>query len=506
MKMSGRLSISSITQSVGAFFKRLFAKDDSVCGATLLPIRLTMLYLLLSVAVFAFGPFDWPLTRPVMLYVLLASYMIALWFGYRIGVKKELAKAIEWNIIDTNRFMIILSALIVVNYIIYIVNIFRDYGFQTLDFPELFRQMAVGIKNPGLGYRNRLVRIESIQAADIIGGRWMTLFNYMWAFVRYPILILGILKFKKLKVWGKIAVVLYLSTMALFYLSIGTSIDVLHVFLLLELPIVLQTFRIWYKRDLKAKHVLKLCVSFLLGIALVLSYFTWMMLSRGGINNYEQPDYNVGGVHLSEGVITTEDDAPYEEVPQAENPQEGNLQDDSQSESVSDRISSLAMKFWISFSSYFSQGYYGMSQALEVPWTPMFGVGNSMFLVDFISEHVYDIEQFTYQLKVEEAFGWDSKIQWNCMYTWLANDVSFFGVIIVMLLIGILFGAMFKDAIVTENPFAQMSVFYFILMMLFIPCNNQIAQRADTLFSFVLIVCCWLLSKHPPKILKKHFT
>ena len=40
-------------------------------------------------------------------------------------------------------------------------------------------------------------------------------------------------------------------------------------------------------------------------------------------------------------------------------------------------------------------------------------------------------------------------------------------------------------------------------MLLFIPCNNQLAQRSDMLLSFVFIVIAWLLSKYPPKWLKR---
>ena len=160
------------------------------------------------------------------------------------------------------------------------------------------------------------------------------------------------------------------------------------------------------------------------------------------------------------------------------------------------------MKFWVSFSSYFTQGYYGMSLAMELPWQPMYGVGNSMFLVDLISDHFTDIDPYTYQVRME-PMGWDSDIQWHSMYTWLANDVSFYGVVIVMLLIGIVFGAMFKDAITSGNPFAKMGIFYFMLMLIFIPCNNQLGQRADTLFSFILIILLWILSHYPLPFMKK---
>lgn len=521
--MNSKIDAKAAVQTAGSFLKRLFKQDGRVNGATLLPIRLTLIYLAFSVLVYAFGPFDWPTSKPALFYSLLLLYMVALWLGYRIGIKKTFSVSIEWSTSSTDKFMPILSVLIVINYLIYVVNIFRDYGLQTFDFPELFRQMAIGIKDPGLGYHYRCLRIETLQGTDVIGGTVFTLVNYAWGFFRYPILLMGMLSFRKLNIWGKLFMVLYLITMALFYLSIGTTIDVFHIFLLLELPAILSTFNVWYKRKLTGRHVVKLAASLLVGVLLVLGYFTWMMVSRGGINNYDQPGYNVGGVQLNENVVP-QATQPTETTPTVTTPAETTPAETTPAETTPAvttptetfpavtppkpagfQIPPIIMKFWISFSSYFTQGYYGMAQAIDLPWTPMFGLGNSMFLVNFVSEHVYDIDQFTYQMKVEKAYGWDSDVQWSCMYTWLANDVSFYGVIIAMLLIGILFGAMFKDAITTENPFAKMSVFYFMLMMLFIPCNNQIAQRADTLLSFILIVLGWLVSKYPPKFVKKFF-
>ena len=321
----------------------------------------------------------------------------------------------------------------------------------------------------------------------IMGGSIVTLINYAWSFLRYPVLLLSMVYFKKLPIVGKIVMVLYLITMVLYYLSIGTTIDILTVFLWIELPVLLRAFAAGHKKQLNKKQVLRLLAGLLAGILFLACYFGWMMLSRGGINNYDQPEYNVGGVHLSEGT-----------VPSAPN-------GEGESGSLSQYVPPIVMKVWVSATSYLTQGYYGMSQALTLPWEPMYGVGNSMFLVDFISDNFYDVDQYTYQVRME-PMGWDSDIQWHSMYTWLANDVSFFGVILVMLLIGLLFGAMFRDAITTENPFAKISVFYFILMMLFIPCNNQIAQKSDTLFSFVLVVLCWLVSKYPPKFIRNRLS
>lgn len=463
--------------------------NRAIGGATLLPIRLTLIYLVISILMYEFGVFDWVTYKPILFYGLMISYLTALWVGYRVGVRRPFPKAIEWKESFIDRCIPALTALLVFGYILYVVNVFRSYGLKTFDFPELFRRMAVGISNPGLGYAMNRERIMTLDASMIMGGAVVSLINYVWAFLRYPVLLFSMIYFKKLPLVGKIVMIMYLITMVLYYLSIGTTIDILTVFLWIELPVLLRAFTAGHEHRLDKKQIIRLLAGLLAGIVFIACYFGWMMLSRGGINNYDQPEYNVGGVHLSEGTVSKD-------------PDNG---DGSTSSSISQYVPPIVMKVWISATSYLTQGYYGMSQALTLPWVPMYGVGNSMFCVDFISDNICDVDQYTYQVRME-PMGWDSDIQWHSMYTWLANDVSFFGVILVMFVIGLLFGAMFRDAITTANPFAKISVFYFILMMLFIPCNNQIAQKADTLFSFILVVACWLISKYPPKFIRNRLS
>ncbi len=481
---------------------RFWSIDGTHTASYLMPLRLTLIYLLASILVYMFGPLAWTTYRPVLFYFLLAFYLVAFWFGYRVGLmRKAPENPVDWDKISEKKIekiILIGSILIVVNFFVYVINIFRDYNLTTLDFPELFRQMWVGIKNPGLGYNLRLERLDNAANIGAMGGALFTLFNYVWAFVRYPVLILSMVYFKRLKIYGKIFAVLYLALMLVFYMSIGTNIDVFHIFLFIILPSMLEIFSLWHKRLLTKKKLLGFIAVVLAALLLMAGYFTWMMVSRGGINDYDKPGYNVSGVILKDDVVNSTPST--DKTPSSDETQKDPTSNPDTSGGI---LPPIVMKFWISFASYFSQGYYGMSQALTVPWTPMFGVGNSMFAVDFISEHVTDIDPYTYQVKVENAYGWGADMRWHSIYTWLANDVSFYGVIVVMFLLGVLFAMMFKDAITTKNPFAKASVFYFVLFAIFIPCNNQLAQRADTLFSFVLLVVCWIISRYPPKKLEK---
>lgn len=442
-----------------------------------IPMWLTVIYLLSTIVIYKLCPYNWPTKKPLLFYTLLIVYIAAIGLGYWWGSKRRVGfKLIQWDEKKQQVLMTIVSVLITVNFFVYLIFIFRSYGLNSLNFAALWKEMLIGLKNPGLGYMLNYLRQQNAEGSAVLGGTLFTLFNLGWAFVKVPSLLIGIVHFKQMRLFGKIFLLSYFAVVVVFYISIGTNIQFLHVLLMILLPVVLHFFEQWHKGAMNWKLVLKTFTIVLVLFSLLLTYFAWMQNSRAANKNYEIEDYVIGDIAIQK---------PEGSLDGLGRPSSG-----SELTGFRKKLNDL----WISASSYLSQGYYGMSQALTVEWTPMFGVGNSMFLVNLISGNIYDVDQFTYQAKLE-PFGWDSDVRWHSIYTWLANDVSFVGVIVVMLLIGAVFGMMFRDAILNKNPFAQASIFYFILMVLFIPCNNQVGQGAETYLSFLLLIGLWLLSK-----------
>ncbi len=447
------------------------------------PIYLTLIYLIATLVIYVLCPYDWPTKMPWLFYTLNALYISALVGGYLFGQRFRWGfRCIKWNENTMEKLLLILSILSIVNFFVYLILVFRNYGFASLDFVGLVREMAKGVQNPGYGYYMHYMRQHVLDGPDVLGGTLFTVFNLAWSFLKNPIIILSMLYFKRLKIYGKIATVAYLALVIIYYISIGTNIQFLHVILLILLPVILETFDVWHAKTIGYKNILKLVAFVIVSVTLLACYFGYMIQSRSNNYGYDIDDYQIAGLSP---------DSSDEELPSEEDT------DPSENNATPKKEAGKLMKLWISGSSYLTQGYYGMSQALTLDWTPMFGVGNSMFLVNLISGNIYDIDQFTYQVKLE-PYGWDSDVRWHSIYTWLANDVSFYGVILVMALIGMLFGMMFKDAIATKNPFARGSIFFFILMIIFIPCNNQVAQSADNLFGFISLIVLWLLCKPAP--------
>lgn len=437
----------------------------------LLPIRLVLGYLIFTLLLYIFGPFNWITYNPFQFYSLQFCYLFFLWLGYRVGIMRKFSNEIQWSERQDIPLIKIVQTLIIINFIVFVINIFRDYAMSSFDIKELLRQMFYGVTHMGEGYQLRYQRLLHTSGASVVGGNAFSVFNYLWAFFDYTVLLLGVHYFNKIKMFPKIILISHLIFTVFFYLSIGTNIGVFRVIIIVLLPLCIKVLQRVFNGSIKKKTIIMTILSVLGIVVIVCAYFIVTMKSRGGINYWQEPTYNVGGITVNKDSIF------FLILPPA------------------------LYKLLISLSAYLTQGYYAMSLALKTAWTPMFGLGSSMVVVDNVTKYIYNIDQFTYQAKLAE-FGWDSRIRWHSIYTWLANDFSFVGVILIMFIIGYLLGAMYKDAIITKNPFAKCGLFFFCLLTIFIPCNNQLAQGIGTMFSFVTILVCWVFSKHQYKWIK----
>lgn len=461
-----------------------------------IPIYLTVIYLMLTIVIYVFCPYDWPTKRPVLFYVLNILYIVAIVWGYHVGLKYDFRiKKFVLTEEKFQKFLNIVSLMAIVNFTMYLIYVFRSYGFDTLDFWGLAEQMAVGFKAPGLGYLKHVELVTKLDGSNVVGGKIYTLISLGWGFFKNVVTVLGVIYFKRLKIYGKIFTVAYMILIVLFYISIGTNIQFFHVILLVILPVILKLFDYVYHKTLTLKKAIQMIGIILAGFVVFAVYFGWMTESRSAVSGYEISEYTIGNVTPIEQESSTTQ--PIEQEDSTTQPIEDEAPvviptEPAPEPTLIERIGKKISNLWYSVSSYLTQGYYGMSQALELEWVPMYGVGNSMFLVNIISDNFYDIDQFTYQVRLE-PYGWDSDVRWCTMYTWVANDVSFYGVILVMFALGMVFAMMFRDAIKEQDPFARASMFFYIILILFIPCNNQIAQTNENICAFLTLVFLWFI-------------
>lgn len=132
---------------------------------------------------------------------------------------------------------------------------------------------------------------------------------------------------------------------------------------------------------------------------------------------------------------------------------------------------------------YMVQGYYGMSIALSEDFDTSFGIGHSVFLQKVFADHLgIDVRNRTFQHKITEK--WDEFVYWHSFYSYIANDVGFLGVAVIMLILGAYLSATYLSAIVHDDFFSKLLLPLFGILFLYIPANNQIFGFLETMISF----------------------
>lgn len=432
------------------------------------PIKVITFYLIITLVLFAYGPFDWKVYTPIRFWTLMFFYIFALILGWYIGSRFD----VHYNLSSVDDIVCVrwMKILTFINFFREIVNLFRSFYFDSFNISALFSKIVSGLGNMGESYNELVGNMFTVDGSQVVGGMAFSLFNILFSFFGMTSMILGTYYYKKLGKLHQVLLVLTYVIVALSYLGRGTNIGIFRLILIILLAGIIKSLQKRQEAISLTHQPIWTIIGIVVAIVVVLQIFITIMKGRGGILYWESPYYNVGGVHLNR------DSVFFNLLP-----------------------SSLYMLL-VSFSSYLCQGYYGMSLALRLEWKPTFGLGSSMFWVKQLSDAIPSLHESTYQYRIQQ-FGWDEDVQWHSIYTWLANDFSFVGVIFIMFLIGMIFSISYKDLLVTKNQYA-FAVFYFMMLAcIFIPANNQLAQSTDTLFAFIFVLLCWLFTRGKKRIL-----
>ena len=146
--------------------------------------------------------------------------------------------------------------------------------------------------------------------------------------------------------------------------------------------------------------------------------------------------------------------------------------------------------------SYLTQGYKGLSLAMDSPWEPTYGLGFSIFVRHNLAKVLpFDedaVEERTYEGQLDEV-GWTAGVQWSTFFIHPASDLSFYGVVPLMALIGYVFGLAWRDTVARLDPFACVVFFYLGIQVLYLSANNQLYQGGELAVGFTVVLLAWLV-------------
>jgi hypothetical protein len=422
-----------------------------------LPIRLVILYIAATFCVFALGPFEWPVDNWVTLIGFVALSTACLWVGFRYAIA---GPSRECTAIDP-RWIIIVGAAAAIAILFIAAPVYTSRApWQVLD----------ALRDQGGAYSALQEQLEltSGSRGPIALARIVT-----WPFV-FGALLLGILQWARLRVTFRLLVIAILFSIVTSSILRGTDREGADLLVVIASSIgVLGARELVHEGRLRnvvgtAKHAI------IAGLILLIATAT-LFMQRKEERFVDTVNLCIAQSERDPGICA---DSKYEPFVVFD---------------LDDRY-----RFAVSMAAaYFGQGYYGLSLALgldDFQWTR--GIGHAPFLATLYTSITGDNElythSYTYRLR---DLGWSDENQWSTMLPWFANDISFAGVPILMLLIGVAFGASWRDAVFAKNDRAAIVFAFFCIMLSYLPANSQVTLVPDHYFAMLVWLTLWLSAR-----------
>lgn len=438
--------------------------NKSQMKALYLPLILIEVYLGFSLLLYQFGPVQWKTANVGYFWFYIVLYHLAFIIGYVLVARKY--KVSLKNIERSNsiasyivKYMWVFLFICAVLSLIKAMGLFNTSEFIPWDLPSEFIK---GLINPGEQYRAKMAAAE---LNNYTGNKITSGILALFAFIVSSIIPVCVLLWNRIKLPQKIAFFAIVLFEFATFVSVGTNKGIFDLLFIFAAAILIDFIANYEGKKFRSlvtdKKLLVGVTVFLLFFSMW--FFSWTMKSRvGSIADYTET--LTEDVSVSEGVST-----------------------DAQGES-------LLSNFVYGMSSYIGQGYYGMSLSIGEEFTSTYGIGNSRFLSSNF-KHFFgiDVEPYTYQAKISDR--WDQYAQWHSFYSYMANDVSFPGVAIIMFLLGVSLAAVYKDAIYGKNIFAQCLLPLYAIMFLYMPANNQVFAFMQSFSTFFELMILWYLSQ-----------
>ena len=372
-----------------------------------LPIITALVFLVFSEVLLLFGPIQYEITNYSTLYLYLFLLNFVLFIGYLKGVHdfKQSVFLFKNGILE---MMLILGILLTFRQL---VNRWYERGLA-LSMDDLM----MALHNSGEVYKGKIFK-------DTSSSLWILLTPFRWAAIP-----LGLGNWKKLNNFFKIVIFLTIVMEILTWIGMGTRKGLYDVIILLFFFIIAISPNIILLP--KNRRIL---LSIAGGVFII--FLLYFIISNASRYGYLANDIN--NIVLWHKIIRPF----YEKLP-----------------------------VWLTFSliqinGYLCQGYYALSKGLELGVRPITFGGSGWFTIMLMNKLGYDPEPNIY-MAVLEQYGIHRHINWHTIYLWLANDVTFYGVPILIFFIGYLLAITWQDVLTGENQSAY-PLFALMLIMVF---------------------------------------
>lgn len=407
------------------------------------PIKFFMIYFIFTFFIFLMSDAAQEIPNLNILSLYIVSVFCFLFFGYWLGVKSKSPILIDRYDFNSQKKLIILGS---IYFIAWGVNLVLDFGATG------FSQILTSIINPGEAYKNKFDVFENREMLGQVNR--VTQFLLLLSFFSSVFVILLVLNWKKISIFLKIISVSSIFVYIISYLFIGTQKGIGDVVIYLICGLFLVICSNNFKLTKKKKFLI-----YSLVITFILCMFFYMVIAQGSRAVLFGQNSSILYNNIHESFIAK------------------NFGEE------------IAFGFYNTIG-YPSHGYLGLSYNLTQDFQFSYGAGLSPAFESYRLQYFGGEENFlkTYAIRTELATGWPAGMYWATAFPSFASDLTFFGTIIFIFLIGFIFARTWLRAIIMKDVLAYALLGQLFVFMFYLPANNQVLMQRQGFLIIISII------------------
>lgn len=421
------------------------------------PLSFVLYWNYFTLLLFLISPYDWNASvgEICILIAYLLVNLLFLKFGYEFGLNTsinnvKLRSSGAWNKFNQIRQSYSLRTFklfLVIKVLWSIPGYNLKLGLPYFDFLGFFSRVSIGFLSLGESYNLR--HTEELIGLDLS----VQLFSSFLNTLSFLVLPLAVLLWKELGIFIKTVVVVLFLLDIIYWVGIGTNVGIMNMIVAIYCMRLVSGV---FDSGVKKRKIMFPLVLLFFGL-----FFASSILDRFKVN------YGTTEVLFLNRIGGSQID--FDNV-------------------LFDFLPNSFMDAMIIASNYLNQGYFHLLMSFEYPFEWTYGLGNNYTTIGLSDKFTnQNILSMTYAGKLESV-GVDSYNHWHSAYMWYANDVSFFGVPIIMFLHGMFMARLWRVVIFRKNVFAVGLFLLTIYQGIYLSANNHVLSFSFFNFLFLLIM------------------
>lgn len=441
--------------------KGLKLKQDSMKW---LPLILIESYLVFTLLIYQFGLFKWDTQNIYEFWTYLILYHIAFIAGY-IWMARKKIDSMEVHLYNKiNNVNLIFGILLIIYAVFNVIQYKNTTGSEYSNMINLFQDVWKALNNPGKQYYEANERMRAYGGQKIV-----TALAGFFSVFSYSIIPIAMYWWDKLSKKRKILFYMLILLNISISVSVGKNSGIFLQLFYFVGSLLLVCF-IQGKGVIKKRKILTLFI----GLLCMFSFWFFIRGIETRLAGSIVRDVELRSeMYESEAkLVKTSPEKRYDnlEIPQA------------------------VENLFYGIEHYLTNGYFMFSLSLseKVEWC--YGLGNSSFLRSNM-DTILGIDVSSRMLENKICRKYPEIIYFSSIYTSLANDLHFIGVIVFMLLAGLFTSYIWKDAYFNKDILAYLFLPLLIVFYLYFPVGNIIGNTIYLFFTFFELLFIYIIIK-----------